>query len=104
MPKAPRHRLLSKFGFAAVSAPASTSAAPRATIIPDDTDVDADDDNLLPARQPAAQVAPSDVTGSGRDLAFALSRAPGLVATEVAASQLRWQRGPRRPAPSWPDS
>jgi hypothetical protein len=94
MPKAPRSRLLSKLGFATVSAtavvaPASTTAGPRATVVSDDSDVESDDDtNLLAAGQPATQVDLGHDAGSpGRGLAVALSRAPALVATELAA---RW--------------
>jgi hypothetical protein len=85
--------MLSKLGFATVSAtavvaPANSMTGPRATIVDDDTDVDSDEDANSPlAGQPAAQVDLRRDTGSpGRDLAFTLSRAPALVATELAAS------------------
>lgn len=94
MPKAPRSRLLSKLGFATVSAtavvaPANAAAGPRVAVVFDDTDVESDDDmTLLAAGRPATQVDLGHDTGSpGRGLAVALSRAPALVATELAA---RW--------------
>ena len=95
MPQAPSsRRLLSKLGFATVSAtavvaPVNPMTGTRAAIVADDTDVDSDDDtNLPPTGQPAAQVDPRyDIGSPGRGLAFTLSRAPALVATELAA---RW--------------
>ena len=91
MPDAPKSKLPSRLGAATVSAtpvaPASKVTASQGMTIADDIDVDSDDDsNPPPAGQPAPLVASHHGIGSpGRGLALALSRAPALMATELAA-------------------